>query len=124
MICTKSISIFLLFITCICISVLLYFVPTEEYKTNKISGIQMAKVVIYTKSYCPYCVKAKGLLKKKDVAFEEIDIENDQALAIKVMELSSGRKTVPQIFIDDSHIGGCDDLYALDEAGKLDAMLK
>jgi len=84
----------------------------------------MAKVEIYTKSYCPYCVRAKELLKKKDVTFEEIDIEHDQDLAIKAMERAGGRKTVPQIFIDGVHVGGCDDLYALDAEGKLDPMLR
>lgn len=83
----------------------------------------MAKVEIYTKSYCPYCVRAKELLKKKGVTFEEIDIEHDQDLAMKIMERSGGRKTVPQIFIDNIHVGGCDDLYALDSEGKLDTML-
>jgi glutaredoxin 3 len=84
----------------------------------------MAKVEIYTKSYCPYCVRAKELLKKKGATFEEIDIEHDQNLAISAMERAGGRKTVPQIFIDGVHIGGCDDLYALDTEGKLDSMLK
>ncbi len=84
----------------------------------------MAKIEIYTKSYCPYCVRAKELLKKKDVTFEEVDIEQDQATALKVMERSGGRKTVPQIFIDGVHVGGCDDLYALDVKGKLDEMLR
>ena len=84
----------------------------------------MAKIEIYTKSYCPYCVKAKALLKRKGLAFEEVDIENDTALALQVMERAGGRKTVPQIFIDGAHIGGCDDLYALEDSDKLDAMLK
>jgi glutaredoxin 3 len=80
-------------------------------------------VTLYTKDYCPYCVKAKGLLKRKGVAFEEIDITHDEALVKEMMEKSGGRKTVPQIFINGNSVGGCDDLYALDAAGKLDAML-
>lgn len=84
----------------------------------------MPKIEIYTKSYCPYCVRAKELLKKKNVTFEEIDIEHDQELASKAMERAGGRKTVPQIFINDIHVGGYDDLYALDSKGELDEMLK
>jgi len=128
----KSILIFLCLITCICAGALLYLIPTanipdsskQQSEHQQILGDQMAKVEIYTKSYCPYCVKAKALLKKKNVTFEEIDIEHDQTVAIKVMERSGGRKTVPQIFIDGTHVGGCDDLYALDDTGKLDEMLK
>ena len=81
-------------------------------------------VTLYSKDHCPYCVKAKTLLKRKGAAFTEIDITHDEALQKEMVEKSGGRRTVPQIFIGDAHVGGCDDLYALDAAGKLDAMLK
>jgi len=80
-------------------------------------------IVIYTKDYCPYCARAKSLLKRKGVAFTEIDITHDEMLQKEMVEKSSGRKTVPQIFIGGTSIGGADDLYALDSAGKLDGML-
>ncbi len=81
------------------------------------------KIIIYTKSYCPYCVKAKQLLKNKNVNFTEIDITNNQSLIDEMLLKSSGRKTVPQIFIDDLNVGGCDDLYALNDKGELDKIL-
>ncbi len=81
------------------------------------------KIIIYTKSYCPYCVKAKQLLKNKNVDFTEIDITNNQSLIEELLLKSSGLKTVPQIFIDDFHVGGCDDLHALNDKGELDKML-
>ncbi len=84
----------------------------------------MADITVYSKDYCPYCVKAKALLKRKGVAFSEIDITYDEALQKEMVEKSGGRKTVPQIFIDGKSVGGCDDLYALDKAGQLDGMLK
>ncbi len=84
----------------------------------------MAKIEIYTTQICPYCVRAKDLFKRKGVNYEEIYVDGDDALRMKMMERAGGQRTVPQIFIDDQHIGGCDDLYALDHAGKLDALLK
>ena len=81
------------------------------------------KIIIYTKDYCPYCVKAKQLLKNKNVNFTEIDITDNQSLIEEMLLKSSGRKTVPQIFIDDFHVGGCDDLYALNDKGELDKIL-
>ena len=83
----------------------------------------MPDIIIYTKDYCPYCTKAKGLLTRKGKSFREIDITHDEALQKEMVEKSGGRKTVPQIFIGGKSIGGCDDLYALDAAGKLDALL-
>ncbi len=80
-------------------------------------------IKIYTTTYCPYCVKAKTLLKAKNIDFEEINVEGDDEARIKLAEISGGRKTVPQIFINDTHVGGCDDLYALEESGKLDNLL-
>lgn len=81
------------------------------------------KVIMYTKSYCPYCVKAKQLLKIKNVSVTEIDITNNQVLIDEMLSKTYGRKTVPQIFIDDFHVGGCDDLYALNDKGELDKLL-
>ncbi len=84
----------------------------------------MAEIVIYSTQVCPYCVKAKQLFSAKGVTFKEIDISRDPALVEEVQTRSGGRKTVPQIFIGDLHVGGCDELYALDAAGKLDELLK
>ena len=82
----------------------------------------MKTVEIYTTQSCPYCIAAKGLLKKKGVAYKEIDVGADPALR-QAMTERAGRRSVPQIFIGGSHVGGCDDLHALDHAGKLDPML-
>ena len=82
----------------------------------------MAKVVMYTTDYCPFCVRAKALLRNKGVAFDEIDVGEDEALRAKMIE-ASGRRTVPQIFIDDKPIGGFDELRALDVDGELDRLL-
>ena len=83
----------------------------------------MSNVTIYTKSTCPYCHAAKDLLTKKGMAFEEILVDGDRAAQIKMAARAGGRSTVPQIFIGEKHIGGCDDLYDLDADGKLDALL-
>ena len=83
----------------------------------------MKKVEIYTTQWCPYCNAAKALLQKKGVAYEEIDAESPDDRA-KMMQRATGRRTVPQIFIGDAHIGGCDDIYALDAQGGLDPMLQ
>ncbi|HUR61059.1 MAG TPA: glutaredoxin 3 [Candidatus Thermoplasmatota archaeon] len=83
----------------------------------------MAEVVMYTTDWCPYCVRAKALLKRKGVEVEEINIERVEG-AREEMEERSGRMTVPQVFVDGKHIGGSDDLYALDRAGGLDPLLK
>ena len=83
----------------------------------------MVNVVIYTKNICPYCVKAKALLNNKNVRYTEISIENNDNLKAELVTKSGGRKTVPQIFIDDFHVGGCDDLYELEKNNKLDALL-
>ena len=84
----------------------------------------MAKIVIYTTQVCPYCVQAKRLLNKKGVAFEEVDVSRDTELRRSMVQRSGGRLTVPQIFVDGDHIGDCDEIYALDRAGKLDPLLK
>lgn len=83
----------------------------------------MAKVEIYTTQICPYCVRAKDLLQRKGITPEEVRIDLDPARMAEMLERSGGRRTVPQIFIDGTHIGGCDDLYALESGGKLDGML-
>ncbi len=83
----------------------------------------MAKVQVYTTTFCPYCVRAKSLLKKKGVAFEEIDVTDDPELREKMVEMAGGRRTVPEIFINGQIIGGYDELYALDREGKLEALL-
>lgn len=83
----------------------------------------MAKVEIYTTAICPFCDRAKALLRKKEVAYEEIDVGKDPALRQAMVARAGGRRTVPQIFIDDALIGGSDDLYALEADGKLDALL-
>jgi glutaredoxin 3 len=84
----------------------------------------MPSITIYTKDYCPYCVKAKALLTKKGAVFSEIDLSKTPAAVAEMLTKSGGRKTVPQIFIGETHVGGCDDLYALEEKGALDAMLQ
>ena len=83
----------------------------------------MPKIIIYSKDPCPYCVSAKNLLRRKGVEFTEIKITSDE-IKSEMIAKSGGRMTVPQIFINEKHIGGCDDLHALDAAGKLDELLK
>jgi glutaredoxin 3 len=83
----------------------------------------VAKVEIYTTMFCPFCVRAKSLLKKKGVEFEEIEVDSDPELRRQMTERSGGGYTVPQIFIDDQPIGGSDDLAALEASGKLDGLL-
>lgn len=83
----------------------------------------MAQVTIYTKAYCPYCVRAKALLGQKGVRFDEIKIDEQPELRPAMIERANGRTTVPQIFIGDTHVGGCDDLFALENAGTLNSML-
>jgi glutaredoxin 3 len=83
----------------------------------------VTEVVIYSSSWCPFCHRAKRLLTNKGVPFTEIDVDGKPELRREMVEKASGRSTVPQIFIGGTHVGGCDDLYALDRAGKLDAML-
>ena len=83
----------------------------------------MVPVTIYTRNGCPYCTAALSLLNKKGARFREIDVMADPALRVEMRNKADGRTTVPQIWIGDHHVGGCDDLYALESAGKLDAML-
>ena len=82
----------------------------------------MPNITVYSTNYCPYCVRAKDLLKRKGASFTEINVEDDDTREAMIKK-AGGRRTVPQIFIGEQHIGGYDDLAALDKAGKLDAML-
>ncbi|MCI0572498.1 MAG: glutaredoxin 3 [Myxococcaceae bacterium] len=84
----------------------------------------MQPVRIYTTSYCGYCVRAKDLLSRRGVAFQEIDVSGDDAQRAKLVELSGGQRTVPQIFIGDRHVGGYSDLAKLDGEGKLEPLLE
>ena len=83
----------------------------------------MSKVEIYTWQYCPFCIRAKSLLKKKNVNFTEYKIDGDEDARALMTERADGRSTLPQIFIDNEGIGGCDDLYKLENNNKLDALL-
>ena len=82
----------------------------------------MSKVEIYTWQYCPFCIRAKSLLKKKNINFTEYKIDGDQDARELMIERADGRRTLPQIFIDNEGIGGCDDLYILENENKLDAL--
>ena len=83
----------------------------------------MKSVKIYTTPYCAYCVRAKRLLERKGVSYQEIDVAGDDEARI-ALEERTGRRTVPQIFIGEDHVGGSDDLHDLEEQGKLDALLQ
>jgi glutaredoxin 3 len=83
----------------------------------------MRPVEIYTTPICPYCHAAKRLLQKKGVSFTEIDVSRDPDLRAAMSQRAMGRRTVPQIFVGETHVGGCDDLYSLEDAGKLDPLL-
>jgi glutaredoxin 3 len=83
----------------------------------------MAPVVIYTRAYCSYCDWAKELLQRKGIAFTEIDVTGNRERRAEMTDRAHGRMTTPQIFIGAAHVGGCDELYALDQAGELDPLL-
>ena len=83
----------------------------------------MKKIEIYTTNYCPFCIIAKLLLKKKNIKFSEIDVSNDEALRKKMTNMASGARSVPQIFADNVYIGDCDKIYKLDQEKKLDKLL-
>ena len=83
----------------------------------------MADVTIYTRQFCPYCTRAVSLLKSKNVNFNEIDAGMDAQKKAEMVERSGGGRTFPQIFIGDKHVGGCDDIMALERSGKLDSLL-
>jgi glutaredoxin 3 len=84
----------------------------------------VSRVTIYTTPICPYCVRAKALLKRKGAAFDEIDVFMDSERRDEMEQRANGRRTVPQIFVGEHHVGGCDELYALESAGELDPILK
>lgn len=81
------------------------------------------KVEIYTWATCPFCISAKKLLNSKGIEFIEYSVDGDEVARDKMAERANGRRSVPQIFINDHHIGGCDDIHALDRQGKLDELL-
>jgi glutaredoxin 3 len=83
----------------------------------------MPKVKIYTTPICPYCVRAKALLKKKGATFDEVDVFMDADARQEMEDKSNGARSVPQIFIGEKYVGGCDELYALDSEGRLDPLL-
>ena len=83
----------------------------------------MKPVTIYTTPICPYCVRAKSLLGKKGIAYDEVDVMMDIKAREEMLAKASGARSVPQIFIGDTHVGGCDELYALERDGKLDPLL-
>lgn len=83
----------------------------------------MAKVTLYTTAYCPFCVRAKALLDRKQAAYEEIRVDLEPMRRSEMMQRSGGAHTVPQIFIDEIHVGGCDELHALERQGRLDSLL-
>jgi glutaredoxin 3 len=84
---------------------------------------EASDVIVYSTGWCPYCVRAKALLERKGVPFREIRVDEDPAERQTMLERSRGQRTVPQIFIGDRHVGGFDDLYALEKAGELDKLL-
>jgi glutaredoxin 3 len=94
-------------------------VLTEDPRTKA-----MAPITIYTTGWCPYCSAAKDLLRQKGVDFTEVDVEKTPAARAEMVGKAGGRSTVPQIFIGSRHVGGCDDLYALEERGELDVLLR
>lgn len=83
----------------------------------------MRPVTIYTKPWCGYCSRARALLERKGVGYEEIDVSRDADREREMVERSGGRFTVPQVFVGDVHVGGCDELHALEAAGRLDPLL-
>ena len=83
----------------------------------------MAKVEIYTWQYCPFCIRAKSLLNRKNIRFQEYSIDGDEAARQSMSKKADGRSSVPQIFINGKGIGGCDELYALEEINQLDALI-
>jgi glutaredoxin 3 len=94
----------------------------KKYYRSK--GAMTAKVEIYTWRSCPFCIRAKALLRDKGVDFVEYAIDGDEVARGKMAQRANGRRSLPQIFIDDLHVGGCDDIHALDAKGKLDELLE
>ncbi|HEX3885339.1 MAG TPA: glutaredoxin 3 [Stellaceae bacterium] len=83
----------------------------------------MAQVELYTTMWCPFCARARALLERKGVAYTNVDLDEEPNRRDEMVKRAGGRRTVPQIFIDGEHVGGCDDIVALDRAGKLDSKL-
>ncbi len=83
----------------------------------------MSDIYLYTTRFCPFCVQAKQLLDSKSLAYSEISVDGDPELRLEMMNLS-GRRTVPQIWVGETHVGGCDDLWALERSGKLDSLVE
>jgi glutaredoxin 3 len=84
----------------------------------------MAKIEVYSGNYCPYCVRAKALLKQRGLEFIEYNVQDEPQRRIEMAERALGARSIPQIFINDKHVGGCDDLHALDRKGELDAWVR
>ena len=95
----------------------------HPYKIGKVNRTTMPSVEIYTTRFCPYCIAAKALLTRKGIAFTEIDVSGDWKRRQEMVQRANGRMTVPQIFIGSIHVGGSDDLHALEREKKLDALL-
>jgi glutaredoxin 3 len=87
------------------------------------TGATQPDVLMYSTSWCPYCERARALLQRKSVAFREVKLDDEPDQRQRMLERSNGRRTVPQIFIGETHVGGFDDLYALDRSGELDRLL-
>ena len=96
----------------------------DKIRQKRSQPMKHEKVTIYTTSVCPYCVRAKKLLESKGVQYMEIDVSSDSDKRLTMIEKAGGRSSVPQIFIGESHVGGADDLYALESEGRLDKLLK
>jgi glutaredoxin 3 len=96
---------------------------SSTFAENVLNEDYMADIVIYTRDYCPYCHKAKALLTRKGVKFTEIDLEKTPQKHSEMVQKAGGRTSVPQIFINNQHIGGSDDIHALDAQGGLDPLL-
>jgi len=83
----------------------------------------MAKIEVYSGDYCPYCMRAKALLQQRELEFVEYNVQQEPEKRVEMVERAPGVRTIPQIFINDRHVGGCDDLYALDKKGELNDWL-
>lgn len=95
-----------------------------DFFAGRVSDQAKAHVEIYTWQTCPYCIRAKLLLRWKGIPYTEYKIDGDGAARVRMAERANGRRSVPQIFINNQHVGGCDDLYALDRQGKLDPLVQ
>jgi glutaredoxin 3 len=99
------------------------FTSDEDVQEQEQFEMTAPVVTVYVSDWCPYCQRAKGLLQQKQVVFSEINVEEDEK-SREEMIARSKRRTVPQIFIGDKHVGGCDELYALDRSGELDRLIQ